>query len=245
MASTPPMGFAGIADLSSNVDDELARLAGPADPAQKATEPSANAVRADVPIASDGARRRTWLIVGGLAAAAVVVAFLIANSNGGSPSNPASSDYSAATTEPTGADQTVAATTEPVSEEMPPPAVGATLTTNQIAYCLAQSIRLDGAKGAVNQDTQADIERYNSMIGDYNSRCGHFRYNTSDLALAQAYTEQNRSDLLSQGAQLFPATAAYSPPASEPSPGQTDSAAAESDQAPVVNPSPGNDSSPQ
>lgn len=58
------------------------------------------------------------------------------------------------------------------------------LTTEQITYCLAQEIRLGAAQNAVNQYADSDINRFNAMVDDYNSRCGSYRYNQWDHAAA-------------------------------------------------------------
>jgi hypothetical protein len=61
-------------------------------------------------------------------------------------------------------------------ESQPPVGQNTVLSTAQIRYCLAEDIRMDGAKAAVNNYIDSDVERFNAMVADYNSRCGSFRY---------------------------------------------------------------------
>ena len=92
----------------------------------------------------------------------------------------------------------------PTSVEVPPPpGTGQLLTSDQIRYCLSESIRLDGARGSLNTYNQFDIDRFNSMIVDYNSRCGNFRYRPGSLDGIRAAVEANRSRLDFEGAARF------------------------------------------
>lgn len=89
------------------------------------------------------------------------------------------------------------------SEETPPVGSGIVLTAPQIRYCTAQGIRLDAAKEALNQYDDSHIDRFNSMVADYNSRCSNFRYRKGSLESARSEVERFRSDYLVQGRQLF------------------------------------------
>jgi hypothetical protein len=89
------------------------------------------------------------------------------------------------------------------SEETPPVGSGNVLTSPQIRYCTAQNIRLDAAKEAVNQYNDSDIDRFNALVADYNSRCSNFRYRKGALESARSEVERFRSDYLDQGRQLF------------------------------------------
>lgn len=100
------------------------------------------------------------------------------------------------------------------SEEPPPVGTGNVLTSPQIRYCTAQSIRLDAAKEAVNQYNDSDIDRFNALVADYNSRCSNFRYRQGALESARSEVERFRSDYLAQGRQLFAPSSA--PPSASP-----------------------------
>jgi len=89
------------------------------------------------------------------------------------------------------------------SEETPPVGSGNVLTSPQIRYCTAQNIRLDAANEAVNQYNDSDIDRFNALVADYNSRCSNFRYRKGALESARSEVERFRSDYQAQGRQLF------------------------------------------
>ncbi|TAN20539.1 MAG: hypothetical protein EPN30_10090 [Actinomycetota bacterium] len=80
---------------------------------------------------------------------------------------------------------------------------------------MAEGIRMDGAKSAVNNYSGNDVDRFNSMVADYNSRCGNFRYRTGALEGARREIEPYRSQLQSEGRSRFarPPSGALSAPA--------------------------------
>lgn len=94
-------------------------------------------------------------------------------------------------------------TPAPKIESLPPVGTGILLSEDQIRYCLAEGIRLDAARGAVNQYNQSDISRFNGMISDYNSRCSQFRYRQGSLESVRAQVEAERFQLQSEGAARF------------------------------------------
>ncbi|MGO3742393.1 hypothetical protein, partial [Kerstersia sp.] len=65
-------------------------------------------------------------------------------------------------------------------ESKPPAGQNLVLPREQIRYCLAEDIRLAGAKSAVNNHIGADVDQFNAMVADYNSRCGSFQYQTNN-----------------------------------------------------------------
>ena len=115
-------------------------------------------------------------------------------------------------------------------ESQPPVGQNVVLSTAQIRYCLAEDIRLDGAKSAVNNYIDSDVDRFNAMVADYNSRCSSFKYQTNnrgrnDLNSAQRDIEPFRSQLQSEGRSRFgrsPSTGSLSAPTpSRPAPDAT------------------------
>lgn len=114
-------------------------------------------------------------------------------------------------------------------ETKPPVGQDLVFSREQIRYCLAEDIRLDAAKSAVNNYIDADVDRFNAMVADYNSRCSSFRYQTSnrgrnDLKSAQRDIEPYRSQLQSEGKSRFARspTGSLSPQApSRPAPDAT------------------------
>src|SRR3546814_1009207 len=73
----------------------------------------------------------------------------------------------------------------------PPVGQNLVLSSEQIRYCLAEDIRMDGAKSAINNYSDYDVDRFNAMVADYNSRCGSFRYRSG------ARSEEHTSELQS------------------------------------------------
>ena len=93
-------------------------------------------------------------------------------------------------------------------ESKPPVGQNLVLSREQIRYCLAEDIRLDATKSAVNNYVDADVDRFNAMVADYNSRCSSFRYHTNnrgrnDLNSAQRDIEPYRIQLQSEGRSRF------------------------------------------
>jgi len=82
---------------------------------------------------------------------------------------------------------------------------------------LAEKIRMDGAKSAVNNYSDSDVNRFNAMVNDYNSRCGNFRYRSGELERARSDVESYRSQFWDEGRNRFtptsqPSSPTYTPP---------------------------------
>jgi peptidoglycan hydrolase-like protein with peptidoglycan-binding domain len=89
-------------------------------------------------------------------------------------------------------------------------------STAQIRYCLAEDIRMEGAKAALNNYSDSDVDRFNAMVADYNSRCGSFRYRSGALESARRDVEPYRGQLQVEGRSRFvrnPSTGSLSAPA--------------------------------
>lgn len=84
-------------------------------------------------------------------------------------------------------------------EAKPPVGRDLVFTTAQIRYCLAEDIRLDGTKSALNNYSDSDVDRVNAMVADFNSRCGSFRYRSGALESAHRDIEPYRSQLQVEG----------------------------------------------
>jgi hypothetical protein len=132
---------------------------------------------------------RGKLVVGGLIAAGVIWAIADQGNN--------------STTGPTRPAATYTPAPEPPIEARPPVGTDIVLSDAQIRYCLSEKIRLDGAQSAVNTHRQSDVDRFNVMIDDYNSRCGSFRYRPGTLEAARAQVDAKQFQLQSEGAARF------------------------------------------
>jgi hypothetical protein len=90
-----------------------------------------------------------------------------------------------------------------LAEEMPNAGSGNVLGADQIRYCLAEDIRLASAKQAVNEYTNSDVDRFNSMVADYNSRCSNDRYRRGALESVRSEVERFRTQLEAEGRGRF------------------------------------------
>ena len=141
------------------------------------------------------------------------------------------------------------------AESQPPVGQDTVLSTAQIRYCLAEDIRMDSAKSALNNYIDADVDRFNAMVADYNSRCSSFQYHTNnrgrnDLMSAQRDIEPYRSQLQAEGRSRFarssPSTGSLSTPApSRAAPDETRSSPRSSPtRPPAAPPTPASDTPP-
>lgn len=128
-------------------------------------------------------------------------------SSGTSPSYLSATTSSPATTTPPVWQQTAAPAPAQVpsrpTEETPLVGSSSVLTASQIRYCTAESIRLDAAKEVINQYNDSDVDRFNALVADYNSRCSNFRYQKGNLEIVRSEVERFRSEYMAQGRQRF------------------------------------------
>jgi len=229
-------GFAGLSSLVSDVDttpppapkkEELAAAAPSAGhPApQPAQPPSQQSQRQTYQEpsqpSSDGSSGGKWVL--GIAAI-IGVLWLIGQSN--KPTSSPAPAYSppAQTTTPSYSPPAEPQAPSRPQESMPPVGQDLVFSTAQIRYCLAEDIRLEGAKSAVNNYIDSDVDRFNAMVADYNSRCGSFRYRSGALESARRDIEPYRSQLQSEGRSRLarsPSTGSLSPAPSRPAPDPT------------------------
>jgi hypothetical protein len=90
----------------------------------------------------------------------------------------------------------------PFVEEMPPIGTGLTLGYAQIRYCLAEKVRLEGARTSLVQ-TSNQIARFNALISDWNSRCSDYRYRKGTLESVRTEVDGRRSLLEAEGIARF------------------------------------------
>lgn len=89
------------------------------------------------------------------------------------------------------------------AEEKPPVGTDNVLNSAQIRYCLSEKIRIEGADSVVNTYKQAEVNRFNSMVDDYNSRCGEFRYLRGTLEDIQSGVNARKTSLFAAGVARF------------------------------------------
>jgi hypothetical protein len=85
------------------------------------------------------------------------------------------------------------------SEAMPPLSSGDLLTLGQLRYCLAESVRIDGASAALDETSQREIDGYNRAVDDYNRRCVDARYREAMMGPVSRAVDLRRSQLLLEG----------------------------------------------
>lgn len=78
------------------------------------------------------------------------------------------------------------------TETAPPPNISRALTAPELRYCTFQNARLDHLRSMISQTSQNEINRFNALISEYNTRCGRFSYRSGALAPVEA--EARRRD---------------------------------------------------
>ncbi len=209
-------GFGGLMSMASNVDaivtmDEqksdqsLGRIpAGSTPPPPQgppAEEPKGSQFyQGTAPRPSAITSTGKWLLGIG---AAIGVMWLLASMN--NPSPPGRSEQAPGQFTPTIAppfDQFDGRANR-LAEEVPPVGTKLVLGPAQLRYCLAEDIRIEAARSALNQYLEWDVNRFNAMIDDYNSRCSDFRYRSGSLESARTEVERNRPTLAAEGRARF------------------------------------------
>lgn len=81
---------------------------------------------------------------------------------------------------------------------------GGTLTQNEIVYCLAEEIRIDASEGTLDETSNYQIDRFNSFVDDYNSRCSNYQYYEDAMTAARSSIARRRREIQQEGASRFP-----------------------------------------
>ncbi|HKY97278.1 MAG TPA: hypothetical protein VJL35_05430 [Gemmatimonadaceae bacterium] len=129
--------------------------------------------------------------------------------NGNSePVNPESTDEVAneGETKPYSIDDLLASSAnEPAEsyESKPPGGSGHILSGSQIRYCLAELARIDGARKILDGAEDAQVDRFNLLVNDWNYRCSDFKYRDGTLGIIQAEIAGRRLELEAEGASRF------------------------------------------
>ena len=203
-------GFAGLSSLLSDIN-----VSAPSEPVKNVPPSEARAI-ADAPSPpptprpqpapasstqpNSGSSNGKWII----GVAAVIGLLWIVGQANKTPSS------SSPTYPPSAQTQAPSPYTDPVPiaqpqapsrpfEETPPAGQGHSLSISQIRYCVAEDIRVNGARAAVNNYNDSHVDRFNAMVADYNSRCGQFRYRRGALESARQDVEPYRNELQAEG----------------------------------------------
>lgn len=209
-------GFAGLSGLVTDVDAAISD-AGKSSP--KAPVPSPTTERS-APASSAGQQKSKtashpyqtpqqtslnssagmWLL-GMCAVIGVIWLVSLADSNRPSPTPSYAPQVSGTENWPEQPPQ-VAAPSRPL-ESMPPVGRGNVLDAAQIRYCLAEDMRIQAANGAVDTYNGSQVDQFNGMVADYNSRCSEFRYRVGVLESARSEIEPYRLQIQSEGEARF------------------------------------------
>jgi peptidoglycan hydrolase-like protein with peptidoglycan-binding domain len=217
-------GFAGLASLASDVDippppTKKVESPAPANPSSQAGEttqrqtPSSRYRAPPQPTtgSTEGATAAKW-ILGILAGFGVLWVITSNNVKTETPAPGHSYTPATQTQQQTQKPQGLAVPKVPTLASMPAevqPSVGSNLVLSiqEIQYCLAEDIRMDGAKVALNDNIEQDVDRFNALVADYNSRCSHFRYRRGALESARQAIEPFRAQYLAGGRSRFVSSA--------------------------------------
>lgn len=228
-------GFAGLSSLVSDVDttppppapktESAGSTTSTGRPASQAAQPQSQQptqrqAYQEPPQPSSGSSGGKWIL--GIAAV-VGLLLLIGQSNKNTPSPAPAPAYSppAQSAAPSYSPPAQPQAPSVPQESKPPVGQDLVFSIAQIRYCLAEDIRIEGAKAALNNYSDSDVDRFNAMVADYNSRCSSFKYQTNnrgrnDLNSAQRDIEPYRSQLQAEGRSRFarsPSTGSLSAPA--------------------------------
>ena len=224
-------GFAGLSSLVSDVDTTPPPPAPKTESAgsTKSTErsnseaaqpqqPTQRQAYQEPPQPSSGSSGGKWIL--GIAAV-VGLLWLIGQSNKNTPSPAPAYSPPAQSAAPSYSPPAQPQAPSVPQESKPPVGQDLVFSMAQIRYCLAEDIRIEGAKAALNNYSDSDVDRFNAMVADYNSRCSSFKYQTNnrgrnDLNSAQRDIEPYRSQLQAEGRSRFtrrPSTGSLSAPA--------------------------------
>ena len=221
-------GFAGLSSLVSDVDTTPpppAPKTGSAEsttstgrPASQAAQPqplqpTQRQTYQEPPQPSSGSSGGKWIL--GIAAV-VGLLWLIGQSNKNTPSPAPAYSPPVQSVAPSYSPPAQPKVPSQPQESKPPVGQDLVFSTAQIRYCLAEDIRMDGAKAALNNYSDSDVDRFNAMVADYNSRCGSFRYRSGALESARRDVEPYRGQLQVEGRSRFarsPSTGSLSAPA--------------------------------
>ena len=200
-------GFAGLDSMVSDVSKDVNSAERPATVASKASgEAAANSsptagrepapqdpTQAVPPPSGTSGKAAAGWAIGALVTLCLIIAV---GSTGNKTSSTPSPTYSTPGTpsNPPATPAAPAATLDEVQSDIEKPRVGSdnVLNIKEIRYCQIQKVRMEAIEFILNNRNNGEIDRFNALVSDYNSRCGEFRYRGDDLQRIQQEVEQNR-----------------------------------------------------
>ena len=211
-------GFSGLDDLSTDIDDIIKEhdredkknieqkkeyVDNTSDSQDNNIEDSITTSNSNTSkVANDDSKKSSsglfrWLIAIG------VLIFIIVISN----NNSSSSDKSSASNTENYSSNTQTSTySKPSTDdyyESKPDSYLSTLNKNQLLYCEAEKIRLDFVQNKIDLYSTYEVDKYNNLSNDYNSRCANKQYYKNDMYYVERNIEKKRYQLQQDGLARF------------------------------------------
>jgi len=173
-------------DLKAWADSIIAEARGHGEKGAKAKAEKKTSSRISPPTDSGNNTRLKWLF--GIGCVIAVLWFM---------SQPGNENITPRTSTPPKSTSTSSTAARPI-EDKPPVGRNHILSYAQIRYCLSEKIRLDAMENLINN---SEVDRFNSYVNDYNSRCGKFRYRQGSLQSVRKKVEADRWRIAREGKQ--------------------------------------------
>jgi hypothetical protein len=209
-----PVGFAGLADLVSDVatDVDAAERAVRAPPSPPVPRTAAPSPRHTAKSASGGLAAllaaipaKLW-VFGGVAALAWMCnaasskpSRYTASTSSSTYSSPASSSGNSGYGVPSSASSSYG--TLDYTETKPPVGSGRSLSMSELRYCVFEDERIGYMKPLVTDNGRVDT--FNRYVQDYNSRCSSFHYRRGTLEAVRREASDRASSLQSEARLRF------------------------------------------
>jgi hypothetical protein len=186
---------AGIANLESEGTQQTAQPRTPKRQPQSPPKPvsgqqSERLVPPPTSSSSEGKNIWLWVLAG-----CIIFVIWAANQDGGSGRTTGSSSttYSPPTYTPPSTSRRESTPSLPTLS-VPPVGTYHVHSAAEIRYCLAADIRIEALRPHMTTNTQ--IDAFNGIISDYNSRCGNYRYREGTIERARRDIEPYRSAIV-------------------------------------------------
>jgi hypothetical protein len=86
-----------------------------------------------------------------------------------------------------------------LAESTPPIGTDHVLTNDQIRYCLLEKIRIEATQTEISHDSEQEISYSNSLVDDYNKRCGSYRYYGRSLSAVERSIQGHEANYRQDG----------------------------------------------
>jgi hypothetical protein len=87
--------------------------------------------------------------------------------------------------------------------ESKPESYTSILNKNQLLYCEAEKIRLDAVQYKIDKYSSYEVDKYNQLSNDYNSRCANKQYYKNDMYYVERNIKDKKYKLEQEGLARF------------------------------------------